>query len=169
VHGAQNPLGFRSWAPADGALRQSARIRRADLERLPFHGEFLAPNRITDALKVWLWSSPESVACIQLWRHGGVFSRRDQDVLGVLQHDLIRIRRQALDGVRWPARRVELTAREAEMLLWAVRGHSHAQIGARLGVSPATVGKHLEHAYEKLDVRSRAEAVDRLLLSGPLD
>jgi DNA-binding CsgD family transcriptional regulator len=60
-----------------------------------------------------------------------------------------------------------LTAREAEVLIWAVRGHSHADIAARLGAATRTISKHLEHAYAKLGVRSRAEAVERILLSGP--
>ena len=168
--GWQNPIGWRRWSPTHGALRLSARIRQRDLERLEFHKEFMRPNGLRDALKVWLAVNDRSVACIQLWRHRRDFTQREQDVLGVVHRDLIRLRAVALatDGaaaVPAPA----LTAREAEVLVWAVRGHSHTDIAQQLGASPRTVGKHLEHAYAKLDVRSRAEAIDRLLLSGPLD
>jgi DNA-binding CsgD family transcriptional regulator len=168
--GEQNPLGWRLWSPADGAIRLSARIRPRAFRRLPFYGEFLQPNRITDLLKVWLWSTEESVACVQLWRHGGTFSRRDHDVLAVLQQDLIRLRQAALAGQGgWTADGVSLTAREAEVLIWAIRGHPHTEIADRLGSSPATVGKHLENAYEKLGVGSRSEAVELIMLSGPID
>jgi DNA-binding CsgD family transcriptional regulator len=168
--GWQNPIGWQRWSPTHGALRLSGQIRRRDLERLGFHGEFMAPNGLRDCLKVWLAVDHRSVACIHLWRSRRDFTQREQDVLGVVHRDLVRLRATALaaDGVAAvfaPA----LTAREAEVLVWAVRGHSHADIARQVGASPRTVSKHLEHAYAKLDVRSRAEAVDRLLLSGPLD
>jgi DNA-binding CsgD family transcriptional regulator len=109
------------------------------------------------------------VTCVQLWRHEDPFSRREQDLLSVLHQDLIRLRSSALRAPPWTRRDVALTAREAEVLVWAVRGFSHAEIAARLGSTDGTVGKHLEHAYEKLDVRSRAGAIDRLMLSGPIE
>ena len=167
---AQNPVGWRRFLPAHGALRLSARIRRRDLERLGFYGEFMAPNGLRDILKVWLVSDSRSAACVQLWRWSRDFSRREQDLLGVLQHDLIRLRTLGLSGSSARVSEAgELTAREAEVLIWAVRGHSHEEIALRLGTSTGTVGKHLEHAYAALGVRSRAQVVDRVLLSGPLD
>jgi DNA-binding CsgD family transcriptional regulator len=167
--GWQNPIGWRRWLPQHGALRLSDRIRRHEFERLGFYGEFMRPNGLRDALKVWLAAGNRSVACVQLWRHDRDFSRREQDILSILQQDLIRLRTDARRGraASLPAAS-SLTAREAEVLIWAVRGHSHGEIAARLGASPGTVGKHLEHAYAKLDVRSRAQAVDRILLSGPI-
>lgn len=168
--GWQNPIGWRRWLPQHGALRLSDRIRRRELERLGFYGDFMRPNGLRDALKVWLSVGDRSVACVQLWRHERDFSRREQDILSILQQDLIRLRTVARRGraASWTAAS-PLTAREAEVLIWAVRGHSHGEIAARLGASPGTVGKHLEHAYSKLDVRSRAQAVDRIMLSGPID
>lgn len=165
----QNPIRWILWSPADGPQRLSARIRPRELARLEWYGEFMRPNGLTDILKIWLWRSPASIACIQLWRHDGTFSRRDQDVLGVLQQDLMQLRLLAL-GTAARSAHVggKLTAREAEVLVWAVRGHAREAIADRLGLSPRTVAKHLERAYEELGVRSRAEAVDRLLMSGPL-
>lgn len=165
--GTQNPTRWLQWSPADGPQRLSARVRRREFARREWYTEFMRPNGLTDILKVWLWRSPESIACIQLWRRGGQFTRRDQDMLGVLQQDLIRWRAMAMGREG----RLEhlgdgLTAREAEVLVWAVRGHAREAIAARLGLSPRTVAKHLERAYEELGVRSRAEVVDRLLLSG---
>ena len=43
-----------------------------------------------------------------------------------------------------------LTSREREVLGWLACGKSNAEIGAILGISAATVGKHLEHIYPKL-------------------
>jgi DNA-binding CsgD family transcriptional regulator len=51
-----------------------------------------------------------------------------------------------------------LTSREREVLRWLARGKSNAEIGAILGISSATVGKHLEHIYPKLGVENRTAA-----------
>src|SRR4051812_44037668 len=166
----QNPIAWRRWSPTDGALRLSETIRRREFGRLEFYGEFMAPNGLWDVLKVWLWSSSESVACVQLWRHQGDFGRREQDLLNVLQQDLIRLRAQGLAGVAdWTAHPVQLTPREAGVLVWAVRGYADAEIAARLGAAQATIGKHLEHAYEKLGVRSRSQAIDQILFTSHHD
>jgi len=60
------------------------------------------------------------------------------------------------------AQALGLNPREAEVLLLAARGLSNAQIAKELFISARTVGKHLEHAYVKLGVHSRADAVARL-------
>jgi DNA-binding CsgD family transcriptional regulator len=54
-----------------------------------------------------------------------------------------------------------LSAREREVLDAVAEGLTNAQIAERLWVAPATVGKHLENAFAKLEVRSRAAAVAR--------
>jgi DNA-binding CsgD family transcriptional regulator len=51
-----------------------------------------------------------------------------------------------------------LTPREQQVLEWVAEGKTNAQIARILVVAPATVGKHLEHIYEKLGVRRRTAA-----------
>ena len=51
-----------------------------------------------------------------------------------------------------------LTERELQVLLALVRGGSNRQIAEGLGISPKTVGHHVEHVYQKAGVRSRAAA-----------
>ena len=51
-----------------------------------------------------------------------------------------------------------LTERELEVLLALVRGRSNPEIAQDLGISAKTVGHHVEHIYEKAQVRSRAAA-----------
>ena len=53
---------------------------------------------------------------------------------------------------------LELTAREAEVLYWVVKGKTNRDIGDILGTSPRTVTKHLEHVFEKLGVETRTAA-----------
>ena len=52
-----------------------------------------------------------------------------------------------------------LTQREQQVLELVAAGRTDAAIGHLLGCSRRTVGKHLEHAYRKLGVSSRAAAV----------
>ncbi|MCB1889947.1 MAG: response regulator transcription factor [Rhodocyclaceae bacterium] len=51
-----------------------------------------------------------------------------------------------------------LTAREAEVLFWVIKGKTNRDIGDILGTSPRTVHKHLEHVFEKLGVETRTAA-----------
>ena len=50
----------------------------------------------------------------------------------------------------------KLTAREREIATLVVDGLTNAEIAARLGISPGTVGRHLANIYERLDIHSRA-------------
>ena len=54
-----------------------------------------------------------------------------------------------------------LTAREQHILQLLDKGLSGLAIGHLLGISPRTVAKHLEHAYAKLGVSNRIEALNR--------
>jgi DNA-binding NarL/FixJ family response regulator len=58
---------------------------------------------------------------------------------------------------------ISLTAREEETLLLLSKGYSNKEIADRLGLSIETVRSHLKHIYEKMHVRSRAEAVARYI------
>ena len=51
-----------------------------------------------------------------------------------------------------------LSRREAEVLAWVAQGKTDAAIGVILSLSPRTVGKHLEHIYERLGVENRLAA-----------
>ncbi len=52
----------------------------------------------------------------------------------------------------------KLTAREAEVLYWVVKGKINRDIGDILGTSPMTVKKHLERVFAKLGVETRTAA-----------
>jgi DNA-binding CsgD family transcriptional regulator len=55
--------------------------------------------------------------------------------------------------------RIELTAREREVLAWVARGKTNDEIARLLWLAPSTVGKHLENIYTKLGVSTRTAAV----------
>lgn len=55
--------------------------------------------------------------------------------------------------------RVDLTAREHEVLTHMARGLSNKEIGAALSVAEATIKVHVLHIFQKLNAADRTEAV----------
>ena len=51
-----------------------------------------------------------------------------------------------------------LTVREVEVLRLIARGHSNREAAKALGLSPKTVGHHVQHVYSKIGVSTRAGA-----------
>jgi DNA-binding CsgD family transcriptional regulator len=88
-----------------------------------------------------------------------VVGRRDAPLL------LLQEQRTAIDMGR--LRRLGLTQREADVLRLVATGATSAEVGRRLGISAATVAKHLEHIYRRLGVSSRTAAAARALSPGP--
>lgn len=85
--------------------------------------------------------------------------RRCED--GELHRDDVRAVLEAV-GERAPIVDVQhpagLTDRELEVLRLIAGGRTNRAIAAELGISAKTVGAHVEHIYDKADVRSRAAA-----------
>ena len=62
-------------------------------------------------------------------------------------------------SARLEARRpADLTVREVDVLRLIARGHTNKQAASELGISPKTVGTHVEHIYAKAGVTTRAAA-----------
>lgn len=62
-----------------------------------------------------------------------------------------------------PSDLTELTPRELEILQMLAKGYLSKEIAPQMGISYWTVVGHVRHIYEKLHVRSRAEAVAKYL------
>jgi DNA-binding NarL/FixJ family response regulator len=81
------------------------------------------------------------------------------------------IARRVVESFRRPARPsdsgVHLSVREEEVLILLSKGYSNKEIADHLTLSVDTVGSHLKHIYEKMHVRSRAEAVARYITAKP--
>lgn len=58
---------------------------------------------------------------------------------------------------------VELTKREQEILEQIARGLNYHQIAVNLIISPATVRKHIENVYKKLQVHNKVEAIQKAM------
>ena len=65
--------------------------------------------------------------------------------------------------IKTVSKSAELTLRENEILEWIVRGLNVRQISEKLFVSDKTIRKHLEHIYQKLQVKSSREAVAKVI------
>lgn len=81
------------------------------------------------------------------------------------------VARRVVESFRKPVKpsspAVHLTVREEEVLILLSKGYANKEIADRLSISVETVGSHLKHIYEKMHVRSRAEAVARYMTSKP--
>jgi DNA-binding CsgD family transcriptional regulator len=160
--GHQNPLGPFKWAPADGPLRLSEVITKRKLQQLDYFREFLQREHIRDRLRVWLERSADSATCVTFTRSADDFSDRDAAVLSILQPHLVTYRNlMAAEPVMLPDAG-RLTLREAQVLTLAASGRPNREIAEALFITPATVAKHLERAYRKLDVHSRPQLMARV-------
>jgi HD-GYP domain-containing protein (c-di-GMP phosphodiesterase class II)/DNA-binding CsgD family transcriptional regulator len=59
---------------------------------------------------------------------------------------------------RMPSRPANLTDREIEVLRLMAQGRSNREMATSLGITPKTVGHHVQHIYDKIGVSTRAAA-----------
>ncbi len=62
-----------------------------------------------------------------------------------------------------PLRKLGLTARATETLLWLAQGKTNPDIATILGITESTVKKHVQEIFEKLGVETRGAAAVRAL------
>ncbi|RQX01324.1 response regulator transcription factor, partial [Micromonospora globispora] len=60
-----------------------------------------------------------------------------------------------------------LTAREREVLAAVAEGLTNKEIGQRLFISERTIGVHVSHIFDKLQVRTRVQASAIFLRNRP--
>jgi DNA-binding CsgD family transcriptional regulator len=141
-------------------------IRRSDLQSMrSFRGsgiyaDVVRPIGVDQMLATALKPGGLHV-CISLNRAGLDFTPAAVDLLTqlrpLLTRRVARLAGQATLAGRAPAPR--LTAREEQVLRLVADGLTDAAIGHRLGCSPRTVDKHLEHIYRRLGVSCRTAAI----------
>jgi DNA-binding NarL/FixJ family response regulator len=62
-----------------------------------------------------------------------------------------------------PLKKLGLTPRATEALLWLAQGKTNADIATILGVTESTIKKHVQEMFEKLGVETRGAAMVRAL------
>lgn len=81
------------------------------------------------------------------------------------------IARQVIESLKKPAPKIaagtKLSPRETQVLELLVQGLLYKEIGAQLGITIGTVRVYIRSIYEKLDVRTRLEAIKKVFPRGP--
>lgn len=154
----ENPLNCAIRAREPRVLRLSDFMKPRRRRSLAYYAEVWRPHRIEDALRLWLPAPPGRARSIYLERSGPNYTDREKTLFGLLRPHLIGIRERRA-AARSAHRIAELTEREPEILGHVDDGKTNAEIARLLFVSPHTVRKHLENAFEKLGVHKRTAAV----------
>lgn len=153
---------------SDGALMWQTPLARALLER--YFGE--ATRTTPEAVTQWLQRCLRHVAVhpgepprLTVERGATRLSFRLHQQLGdgeagAEDGEWLIVMREVSDSavIESMSLAFKLTAKEAEVLYWVVKGKTNKDIGEILGSSPATAKKHLERVYVKLGVETRTAA-----------
>jgi DNA-binding CsgD family transcriptional regulator len=121
--------------------------------------ECIAPYRVDNQLVMPLPAPAGTSRRLVFFRAPGrSFEDEERDAAVLLQPHIT-------DALRVQGRRAAdrlLTGRQRELLRLVAAGHDNIAIACQLGLSPATVRKHLENAFARLEVSSRTEAVAKV-------
>jgi DNA-binding CsgD family transcriptional regulator len=133
---------------------------RTELSRTTI-GAYFARAGIRHELVVPLPPDGELDRRVMLFRGDGPdFTDRDAMLMGLLRPHLIALHlRQRRHAAGVP----ELTPRQMQALRLVAAGCTNAQAARAMGVSEATVRKHMENAFSRLDVGTRTAAVAKVL------
>jgi DNA-binding CsgD family transcriptional regulator len=116
---------------------------------------------------VFLPSQPGRVLRLIFYRGPGLdFSFRDRSLATLLRPHIYEAYREQ-QRRRRP--RPQLTKRQEQLLRMVAAGYTNAQISRRLSISEATVRKHLENVFERLQVTSRTAAVTAYWAADDMD
>jgi DNA-binding CsgD family transcriptional regulator len=152
--------------PAEGARKYSDYLSPRQFHRLAFYHEVARPLGVEDMIRLWIEPRGRENGRLEFDRSDWGFRERDRSVLDLLLPHLRQLRRNAV-ARRRPAPQADgLTPREREVLELVAGGRTNAEVARILWISPGTVRKHLENAYEKLGVHTRTGAVAALLNEG---
>jgi DNA-binding CsgD family transcriptional regulator len=175
AHVHENPLVSYLEASGDGSPAMiSDFLSRERFHRLGIYTEFYRHVPVEHQIAIGLPKADGKVIGIALSRARRDFTEDDRDLLAVLRAPLVRAMvrarsrnraRQALTGSA-DGRMADLTDRELQLLELIALGSTNTAIARKLGISPRTVAHHLDSAYRKLDVTSRAAAVYRAVNEG---
>lgn len=150
------------------ALAISDFITDREFRRRGLYAEVCKPLGVRAVMKMFLPTGRATGASLVFDTARSRFTETDRRTLERLVPHLGQLRRNALARRTYPAlidstatarmRLLRLTPRERVVLARAAAGETNAVIAQALFVSPGTVRKHLEHIYDKLEVRTRTAA-----------
>jgi len=167
AHVHEHPLVNHYRATGDGRpMKISDFLTAREFHRIGLYGEFFRLVSVEYQLALTLSPAGGPLIGVAFNRANRDFTEVERATLGIIRQPILRAMRRAESRQRARAAltcdRVELTDREAMVLKLVARGRTNVAIAHQLDVSPRTIAKHLEHAYRKLGVTSRAAAVGQL-------
>lgn len=161
VHRASNmtSVGF-SWSKLPDMIALTDRDRRVlDRARKEGIGDgFTVPAHVPGEVH-----GSCSFACVS----GQSFSEQQQPLLQLAGAFAFEAARRMRRG-RVSQRPIKLTDRQRDCVMLAARGKSDWEIAQVLGVSEATVGEHLRHAYQRYGVGKRTLVAVHALFDGTI-
>lgn len=145
----------------EAVTRDSDLTPDRERRRGPMYADHDRPVGIEHEIRVCLRAgAPQRTVRLLFWRGAGSdFSERDLAVLTLLRPHLQAAYEAAERRRRGSA---PLTSRQRQIMEHVAAGLTNAQVARRLGLSEATVRKHLENTFARLGVTSRTAAVARL-------
>ena len=137
-------------------LRISDFLSLRAFRKTPYYALMMRPCGVERELKLWLPAPLGHSRGFCFARGPGKdFDERDLAILRLVRPHLARLRARWERAPRPP----QLTERERDVLELVAQGLTNREVAQRLFISATTVRTHLEHIYEKLDVRTRTGAV----------
>jgi len=158
AHALADPLLAQAWTGTAAAMRRSDLHTDSEFRRLATYPAVFGPLHARRQLAMGVQPDDQRRVVVVFNRERPDFAQHDVAVAEALRP---RIGRALARFAGSNPRREKVSPREADVLDLLCRGLTDRQIANRLGISPRTVDKHLEHAYVKLGVRCRVQAASR--------
>lgn len=142
-------------------LHQAEQWSERDYANTPLGAQFAAIG-LKDEVLVPMTPLGGTDRRLLLFRDGNspVFSEREKAMLALARPHMAELHARRDRELRGEP---NLTPRQWEVLRQVATGAGNTQIARALGLSEATVRKHLENVFLRLGVQSRTEAVARVL------
>ncbi len=140
-------------------LRDAISDRR--LRQTGLYAELMRPFAVRNVLKLFLPREGALSSVFVFDTSSSGFGETDRALLERLVPALVQFQRSAQLrrlALHPDSRLMLLTPRELTVLARATAGETNEEIARALVIGPSTVRKHLEHVYEKLEVRNRTAA-----------
>jgi DNA-binding CsgD family transcriptional regulator len=141
------------------ALRTSDVMSQRAYRRLELYRLVGRRHRVEYSLAFWMHGPDGVIRGLVFDASDHDFRARDKRVLDVLGRHLSVILGRNDPSLPGPSTALGITVRQATVLALVARGRTNAEIASVLSLSPNTVRKHLENAYRRMNVHTRAEAI----------
>ncbi len=123
---------------------------------------------VREVFGLGLWDGDGRLRCIfSLERQSKLaFSHEDKQVVDIIFHHLNNLYQNlAKEDSQENLKQLPLTKREREIGRLLMRGMNNDQVADQLGISPATVAKHIANMHHKLGVQTQQELLVKLFNS----